>query len=104
MSRDNDTGKPKNNTTTFSVLAEVDASDFFAEESVNWKYCVEHATFVHKDDDACEFILHIGGGPGSESYADDTIAEMKAYGCTSAFIDAYTEARDAGALRVLFQA
>jgi hypothetical protein len=90
--------------TTFSVLAEVEASGLFDGESIDWKYCKERATFVHRDDDACEFILHIGGAPGSESYADDTIAEMKAYGCTPAFIDAYTEARDAGAVRVLFHA
>ena len=91
-------------TMTFGVLAEVDASALFAGENINLKYCVEHATFVHRDDDACEFILHIGGGPGSENYADDTIAEMKAYGCTPEFIEAYTEARDAGAVRVLFYA
>jgi hypothetical protein len=103
MSRDNETGSYKYGT-RFSVLVEVEASDLFDGENVNWRYCVDHATFVHHDKDACEFILHIGGGPGSESYADDIIAEMTAYGCTPAFIDAYTEARDAGALRVLFHA
>jgi hypothetical protein len=89
---------------TFSVLAEVDASSLFAGENINWRYCKDHATFVHRDGDACEFILHIGGGSGSENYADDIIAEMKDYGCTPPFIGAYTEARDAGALRVLFHA
>ena len=89
---------------TFSVVAEVDASALFAGDSLNWKYCKEHATFVHRDEDACEFILHIGGGPGSESYADTIITQMKEYGCTPAFIDAYTKARGAGALRVLFHA
>jgi hypothetical protein len=88
--------------TTFSVLAELDASALFDGENINWKYCVERATFAHKDDDACEFILHIGGEPGSGNHADDIIAEMKAYGCTPDFIEAYTEARDAGAFRVLF--
>jgi hypothetical protein len=87
---------------TFSVLAEVNATDLFKDDNINWKYCVEHATFAHKDNDACEFILHIGGGPGSEHHADTIIAEMKEYGCTPAFIDAYTEVRDAGAIRVLF--
>lgn len=89
---------------TFSVVAEVEASALFDGDNINWKYCVEHATFAHRDDDACEFILHIGGEPGSENYADTIIAEMKEYGCTPAFIAAYTEARDAGALRVLFHA
>jgi hypothetical protein len=50
------------------------------------------------------FILHIGGGRGSEDHADNTIAEMKEYGCTPAFIEAYAEARNAGALSVLFHA
>lgn len=89
---------------TFSILAEVEASVLFAGENINWKYCVEHATFIHRDEDACEFILHIGGGPGSEDYADTILAEMKTYGCTPAFIEAYTEARDAGAVRILFHA
>jgi hypothetical protein len=89
---------------TFGILAEFDATDLLDENNVNWRYCVEHATFVHQDDDACEFILHIGGGPGSENHADTVIEEMKKYGCTPAFIDAYTEARDAGALRVLLHA
>jgi hypothetical protein len=90
---------------TFSVLAEVDASTLFAGDNLNWTCRVERATFAHQDDDACEFILHIGGEPGSESRADNIIAEMKTeYGCTPAFIEAYTEARDAGALRVLFHA
>ena len=91
--------------TTFSILSEVDATELFEGDNINWKYCVEHATFVHQDDDACEFILHIGGEAESSddvSYAETVIAEMKEYGCTPAFIEAYTEARDAGALRVLF--
>ena len=89
-------------TMTFSVLAEVDASALFAGENINWKYCVARATFVHRDGDACEFILHIGDGPGSENCADFIIAQMKKYGCTPDFIAAYTEAGDAGALCVLF--
>jgi hypothetical protein len=88
--------------TTFSILAEVEASSLFAGENINWKYCVEHATFAHRDDDACEFILHIGDGPESEDHADTIVAKMKEYGCTPEFIEAYTEARDAGAVRVLF--
>jgi hypothetical protein len=88
--------------TTFSVLAAVEASALFADENINWKYCKERATFVHRDGDACEFILYIGGEPGSENHAGDLIAQMREYGCTPDFIAAYTEARDAGALRVLF--
>jgi hypothetical protein len=87
---------------SFSVLAEVHASALFDGENINWRYCVEKATFIHRDDDACEFILHIGGGPGSEDGATNIIEDMQTYGCTPEFMQAYAEARDAGALRVLF--
>ncbi len=88
--------------TTYSIIAEVHAKDLFGDDNINWLYCKEHATFVHNDSDACEFILEIGNAEEAHTYAETTIKEMAAYGCTSAFIDAYTEARDAGALRVLF--
>ena len=88
--------------TTFSILAEVDATELFAGDNINLRYCVEHASFAHRDDDACEFILHIGDGAGSENHADTILAQMKEYGCTPDFIEAYIEARDAGASRVLF--
>lgn len=95
---------------TFSVLAEVNATDLFelaegqvgTDGNVNWRYCLEHANFAHHDEDACEFILHIGGEPGSESHAANVIEDMRSYGCTPEFIRAYAEARDTGALRVLF--
>jgi hypothetical protein len=90
--------------TTFSILAEVEASALFAGENINWRYCVEHANFQHRDGDACEFILHIGGGPGSEDHPDSVITEMKKYGCTPAFVQSYEDARDAGAMRVLYYA
>lgn len=89
---------------TFSVLAEVEASSLFAGENINWKYCVDHATFVHRDPDACEFIFYVGGSPGDEDYAETVIEQMKKYGCTPEFIDAYKASCDAGTIRVLFYA
>jgi hypothetical protein len=86
----------------FSVLAEVYAKDLIGEENINWRYCNERATFVHRDADACEFILHIGSGTGRGAHAAGVIREMTEYGCTPAFIKAYTDARDEGAMRVLF--
>lgn len=91
----------------FSVTADVDASDLFSDDAsdpnhVNWRFCMERATFRHRD--ACEFILHIGGGLGSEDYADTTMAEMQRFGCTAAFINVYEQARRAGAMRVLLHA
>ncbi len=53
----------------FSVMAEIYAGEFFKDESINWRYCKKHATF--KNPGACEFILHIGSGAGSESGARD---------------------------------
>jgi len=88
----------------FSLLADIYASDLLEDENVNWRYCKKHATFVHVDGDACEFILHIGGPPGSESYATNVIDDMRKYGCTPEFIQVYADARDAGALHVLFHA
>jgi hypothetical protein len=82
----------------FSVLAEIDVPELFENESVNWRWCVQHANYQHRF--ACEFIIYIG--PASEDYADNVMADMKSYGCTSAFVEAYEGARESGALRVLF--
>jgi len=83
----------------FEVIAEVEASEFFDSnegESVNWHYCNERATFSHKH--ACEFILHCGEAEFTKRKVD----EMKAFGCTTAFIDTYISAAASGAVRVLF--
>ena len=32
----------------FTIMAEVDATDLFKDEGVNWKYCKKHATFTHQ--------------------------------------------------------
>lgn len=85
--------------TECSVLIDVDVSTFFEEEgSIELKYCKERATFRHTE--ACEFILHIGDRKHSAS----VIKEMKQYGCNQNFINLYINARDLGAMRVLFYA
>ena len=68
----------------------------FYEEEPNWRWCVAHATFIHRD--ACEFVIHIG----SESYWRQRANEMRAGGCTDGFVAAYLAAKDAGAVRVIF--
>jgi hypothetical protein len=65
------------------LLLDVDATDLFDGESIDWKYCVENASFAHKD--ACEFILYIGWEADSEEF-DDKIREMTSYGCSEDLI------------------
>lgn len=84
-------------------IAEVEW-DFVDDDNPNWKWCMENATFVHKE--ACEFILHIGDALGQTPedipywlhYSED----MRLGGCTEDFIAKYLEAKDNGAERVLF--
>ena len=83
----------------FTVMVEIEAGEFFDDESVNWKFCVEHATFSHQE--ACEFILHCGSDEDGDG-VKDTVAAMTEFGCTPAFIEAYREAAREGAARVLF--
>ena len=78
-------------------MVEVEASSLFENENVNWRFCKEHATFVHKD--ACEFILHIGT---DEDYSDQKIKQMQEYGCTVEFLRCYEDAVAMGAMRILF--
>ncbi len=78
-----------------SPLVEVEASAFFQDENENWKYCVDHATFVHKE--ACEFIIHCG----DVDFRKSTAERMKRLGCTEDFIAAYLRAATK-AVRVLF--
>jgi hypothetical protein len=85
----------------FTVMAEIDASDLFADQNINWEYCNDHSSFIHRDEDACEYILHVGSDEDGD-VVKDTVGEMTEYGCTPAFIEAYRELARAGAVRVLF--
>jgi hypothetical protein len=91
-----------------NVTAEVEASDLFEGENVNWRYCLRHATFQHKDETACEFILHIGSDlmwdGDSPPYWQSTVEEMRQFGCSESFVGAYLAAKEIGAVRVLFYA
>ena len=87
---------------TMSKLAEIDASDFFEDESVNWLWCTKFATFEHRE--ACEFVVHIGNADDDLDYAKSKVEQMRSFGCTADFITAYQEAAAAGAVRVMFYA
>lgn len=88
---------------TFTVTAEIDATELFENENVNWKFCIQEATFSHRE--ACEFVLHYGereddDPPYGERYAE----RMREAGCTDEFVQAFLDAGRAGAVRVLFYA
>lgn len=88
-----------------STVAEVEASELFADESVNWRYCMREATFSHRK--ACEFVVHVGdplSADGDVAYCDSRVVEMREFGCTEEFVEAYLEAVEEGATRVLFWA
>lgn len=80
----------------FTTMAEVDATDLFKDESINWHYCNEMATFSHRE--ACEFIIH----SGDNDFVERKIKEMKSFDCTEEFINAYRVAAASGAIRILF--
>jgi len=84
-----------------SVLIEIEWD--FEDDDPNWEFCLRNSTFVHKE--ACEFILHIGQDVGESPAPWRSYVEvMRKGGCTEDFIEAYLEAKDAGACRVLFWA
>lgn len=80
-------------------LVEIEADELFEDENVNWKYCMNHATFTHKE--ACEFIFSIAE---EDEYFELDVTNMKEQGCTSAFINSLKQARSHGAKYVLFYA
>ena len=69
---------PRASVETLTII-DVDATDLFADESKDWRYCAENASFQHKE--ACEFMLYVG-------FEDDEdferrLREMKAHGDVS---------------------
>lgn len=86
----------------FSILCEVDATEFFEDEGPDYAFCVENAGFHH--DTACEFVVHIGPeGKNGDTYKDMR-ARMDDHVCSPRFIQVYEQAAAAGASRVLFYA
>jgi hypothetical protein len=85
----------------FHVIAEVEASDLFEDDNINWQYCMEYATFAHKD--ACEFLLHcpIGEYAARARFIESTVSHMRKHGCTEEFIKTYNEACATGAYKLL---
>lgn len=71
--------------------------DFEDEEDPDWRFCMTKAAFSHRD--ACEFILHCGSG--FDDHVEFVTTEMKLFGCSPDFIEAYQTAAKSGAIRLL---
>jgi hypothetical protein len=84
-------------TAVFSVLAEIEWK-FEGDDDVNWIFLVQRAAFSHRE--ACEFLLHVG--TSEDRHWEHVERQMREHGCTDDFIAAYLEAKDAGAMRVLY--
>ena len=89
----------------FYITAEYEANELFDspdeinQPNINWLYCKQQASFVHKDKDACEFILTLF--LEETEYFSDMINDMRKFGCTEDFIKVVIQARDFGASRLL---
>ena len=72
----------------------------------NIRYCHDCATFTHKDYDSVhqvtEFILHIGQDDADTApYWQNEVENMRSYSCTDEFIEAYIQAKNLGAVRLM---
>ena len=81
-----------------SITAHIDATELFSGDNVNWRYCNTHAPFTHRG--ACEFFLECY----EPDYVSNRIEDMRKFGCTPEFIEAYQQAHLLGAMHVLFYA
>lgn len=79
------------------LVLDVDASGLFENESVDWKYCVERASFQHSE--ACEFLLHV---PADEESLEEQLREMIAYDeCSEDLVDVFRAAWECRAAWIL---
>lgn len=82
-------------------LVEFDAADLFADESPDWQYCVARATFQHRDEDACEFMLHLSS---EQDVFDGLLADLEGRGGSQELRALLIEARFFGADSILLYA
>lgn len=85
-------------------IGQVNYEEFWGDEndpSSDWSQIQHYATFGHKDDDACEFIIHLGN-------VDDGSREeiLKAFEIvfSSVFMDCCHQASEAGYKYLCFYA
>jgi hypothetical protein len=65
------------------LIIDVDVTQLFEGESLDWKYCVDNAPWQHNE--ACEFLLYTWRDD-SEVYFVEKIREMTEYGCSEDLI------------------
>ncbi len=83
------------------LMLDVDATDLFANESPDWRYCVENASFSHRE--ACEFIIHIG--MDDDETFEERLREMHAYDeCSEDFLELMRIARQQKAVWLMLHA
>jgi hypothetical protein len=87
--------------TEYTVTAEINVEEFFADESAEYSFCFTHCTFQHRDQP--EFILHVGSDERIERIKE-LAAEMRKAELRQEFIDLFLNAADAGAVRIIFYA
>ena len=93
--------KTEKRTTELLLVLDVDASDLFEDESPDWHFCMERASFVHND--ACEFMLYIGFE--DEETFEDRLRDMLVYDeCSEDLLELMRTARVRGATWILLHA
>jgi hypothetical protein len=87
-------------TITPLLVLDIDASDLFENDSLDWQYCIEHAAFSHRE--ACEFLLHV---PSDEEALEELLREMIAYDdCSEDLVDLVRAAWECRAAWLLLHA
>ena len=80
-------------------MAEIDAHELFEDDSFDWKYCMNFATFHHADNDSCEFILYLSK---DNEIFKETVENMKECGCSEEFMDTCMEVKNKNIEFILF--
>jgi hypothetical protein len=80
-------------------LVEHDATELFRDESPDWRFCLEHGAFSHRE--ACEFLLHVPKSGVDLAYRED---ELRAFGCSDGLVALLRGAHAVGAVWLLLYA
>lgn len=83
---------PKKTLSEVVLVATYDATDLFKDDSPDWKWCVDHASFSHNS--ACEFMVYCGG---STLDFKCMLGQMEEQGASQKLISHIKHARDIGA-------
>ena len=73
-------------------MVEFNAEEIFEDESIDWKYCRDNATYVHSDPGACEFIFYLSKD-NFEPFRF-LLKKMKDHDCSQELMKVFKEARN----------